>query len=415
MMKKGCRYLLLILLFLLAGCQSPEAEPLPPNEYLENALNWLEANALKAADLAWDTVRQEALAQAPHPETTVDTYPAIVHALAQLQDQLAFLWLPDQVVGDLGILAVYPENIVVEVEENSPSAAAGVRPGDVIEAIDGQPPGPQKVSGAERQLVSFIDLYAEAPPSIELQLRRGDEAVAISVKPAEFDHDRRPTSRQIQSNGSTIGYLDLPTDNGTEMFPTWTQEAMAAVENRDTCGWIIDLRRNVGGDLWTYLASLGPLLGEGEVGGFAYQDGSQEKWYYRDGKVFWEDEERFESYVRGPILELSRPAAPVALLIGPITEAAGELTVVAFQGREQVRTFGAPTAGAPRLVLNTPLSDGAILLASGAYGMDRTGHVYQGSIQPDETVEIDWRLLGQDLDPVIQAAADWLAGQPECS
>ncbi|MCA9874653.1 MAG: hypothetical protein KC441_13380, partial [Anaerolineales bacterium] len=169
------------------------------------------------------------------------------------------------------------------------------------------------------------------------------------------------------------------------------------------------------GNLWTYFATLSPILGEGELGGFVYADGSQEMWTLRDGTVYWADEEREESYVRGRRYELKRPLPPVALLIGPLTEAAGELIVVAFQGWGNVRTFGEPTLGVPHLVLHTSLSDGALLFVSGARGVDRNGKVYDGSITPDKPVKIDWQRLGNADDPVIAAALDWLAAQPPCT
>lgn len=411
------RYLLLFVttILVVASCRSSDTDPLPPEEYVENALNWIQANSVKEDEVQWQEVRQEALAMASEAQTTADTYPAITYALAQLHDSLAFLWTPDKTPADLGILAVYPENIVIEVQDNSPGDKAGVQVGDVIETVNGKPPRPLEVGGRELSRVGFVELYADTPSSIEIQLRRDNEPTTVIVKPNKDNAESRPVSRQIPIEDLVAGYLDLPLDVGTEMYPTWAQEAMSAGDGPETCGWILDLRRNNGGDLWTYLAALGPLLGEGEVGGFVYRDGSEEMWYYRDGKVFWEDEERFESYVRGPILELARPAPAVAILIGPVTHAAGELVVVAFQGWGNVRTFGEATAGTPHLALNTPLSDEALLILSGAFGMDRTGKVYKGPIEPDEPVEIKWQKLSHDDDPAIQAALAWLADQPECN
>lgn len=104
----------------------------------------------------------------------------------------------------------------------------------------------------------------------------------------------------------------------------------------------------------------------------------------------------------------------MALLIGPLTEAAGELVVVAFQGFGTIRTFGEPTLGTPHLIQQTLLSDGARLFVSGAWGQDRNGHIYDAPIMPDEPVSIDWHHLGDAHDPVLTAALAWLAGQAAC-
>lgn len=403
----------LLALFLL-GCGSQTAEPLPPDQYLDNALNWLEANAVTAENVDWDAVRAEAEALASEPQTTADTYPAIEYAIAQLNDPEAFMTTPEKSVwqgAGLGITAVYPQNVIVEVKEGSPAAEADIRVGDQVLAINSDPPMPGNTHPRQVDFL-FDPLHAQ---TITLTLQRGGAQWETTLTGAVFNFESQPVSRAFPVAGKTVAYLELPTDVGTRMYPTDAQAAMAAVDDADTCGWLIDLRRSRGGDLWTYFAALSPILEDGDLGGFVYVDGSREMWSLREGKVFWADEERDESYVRGRRHELERPSPPVALLIGPLTEAAGELVVVGFQGWGTVRTFGEPTLGAPHLTLHTPLSDGARLFVSGAWGMDRQGNVYNGPITPDEMVAIDWQHLGDADDPVIAAALDWLATQPACT
>jgi C-terminal processing protease CtpA/Prc len=161
------------------------------------------------------------------------------------------------------------------------------------------------------------------------------------------------------------------------------------------------------------MAGVGPILGEGELGGFEYLDGTREAWTYRDGEVLWNHEYRYESDVDGSIYK-PKHVTPVALLVSPATQAAGELMLVAFQGRPNIRSFGEPTRGLPTLVTHTVLSDGSVLYASGANSFDRNGTVYSGPIAPDAVVETDWSHFGTDQDPVILAAADWLHSQSAC-
>lgn len=405
--------MIMLLSFILLGCQPPTADPLPPSEYLDQALNWLEANAVTAESVDWAAVRAEAKVLAPDPQTTADTYPAIEFALAQLNDPEAFMQTPEKSVwqgAGLGITAVYPQNIIVEVTSGSPAADAGIQVGDRVLAVNGNPPTPH--DKYPRQVDFLHDPLAAQ--SITLTLQRSTEQWEVAVTADLYTFETSPVSRAFSHGAQTAAYLELTSDVGTRMYPTGVQAAMAAVDSADTCGWIIDLRRTRGGDLWTYFAALSPILGEGELGGFVYNNGSEETWRLEDGKVFWADEEREESYVRGRRYELERPSPPVALLIGPLTEAAGELVIVAFQGWGAVHTFGEPTLGAPHLTLHTPLSDGARIFVSGARGMDRSGKVYNGSIKPDEPASIDWQHLGDAHDPVLSAALDWLATQPAC-
>jgi len=404
---------IMLLCLLLLGCQSPAPDPLPPDEYLDQALNWLEANAVTAENVDWEAVRAEVVTMAGQPQTTADTYPAIEYAIERLNDPEAFMITPEKSVwqsGGLGITAVYPDNIIVDVKAGSPASEAGIQVNDEVLAINGDPPTPQDARPRE---VDFL-YDAQGLQTITLALRRGAEQWEVEVTEDQYTFESQPASQAFAIGQKTAAYLDLPIDVGTRLYPTDAQAAMAAVDSADTCGWIIDLRNTRGGDLWTYFAALSPILGEGHLGGFVYNDGSEETWRLENGKVFWADEEREESYVRGRRYELEQPSPPVALIIGPLTEAAGELVIVAFQGWGTVRTFGEATLGTPHLILHTPLSDGANLYISGARGLDRLGTVYNGPINPDEPLSIAWQHLGDDNDPIISAALDWLATQPAC-
>jgi C-terminal processing protease CtpA/Prc len=198
-------------------------------------------------------------------------------------------------------------------------------------------------------------------------------------------------------------------------YQTLVQQGIRAADSPALCGWIIDLRRNTGGDFWTMLAAIGPILGEGQVGGFEYRGTKRDTWAYRDGKVFWNADERSEGVIDGGVFTPGRTMPPVALLTSRVTQAAGELLVIAFKGRPSTRSFGETTSGAPVLVDHTALSDHAELFVSAAYALDRNGVVYKGPIKPDQQVPVDWTLLGTDADPGTAAAAAWLQSQPGCS
>ncbi len=69
----------------------------------------------------------------------------------------------------LGLGLVMRMGPIVAVQKDSPAALAGVRPGDLLVAIDGQPPG-DPLTLAER-----LRRRAAANPRVELTLRRGDQ------------------------------------------------------------------------------------------------------------------------------------------------------------------------------------------------------------------------------------------------
>lgn len=397
----------------LVACGGSPPTPQAPAAYLDGALSWIEENAMLSDRLDWTVVRTEALALAPGPKTTADTYPAIRHVLQRLGEHGDLnAWLselpPGEQVEEPGFDALVP-GVIFNVAPGSPADRAGLKVGDVIETINGQ--APRAWNGTP--FVHKLDIK-----TFQLRIRQAGQVHTrdVTLEPARFSFEGMPVGRRIVAGKGTAGYLELPYDWGSQKYPTRAQQAMRAADQPEACGWIVDLRRNNGGDLWSYLAAIGPLLGEGEVGGFIYRDGRKEPRSYRAGKVVWGNEERAESYVDGAIYQPKRPQPPVALLVSRATFAAGELTHIAFQGRSgPVRSFGDVTGGMPTLLRHTSLSDGAEMYVSGAFGMDRTGRVYSEPIAPDQVVATDWTRFGADTDAVVLAAQDWLAQQPACA
>jgi C-terminal processing protease CtpA/Prc len=171
---------------------------------------------------------------------------------------------------------------------------------------------------------------------------------------------------------------------------------VAAIREVDTvpiCGWVVDLRRNVGGNMWPMLHAVRPILGEGNP------------FTYRYGKGPGSQE---------PVYLLKQPNPAIAVLTSRLTVSSGELLTVAFRGPSATRTFGEATSGLSTSNMNYPLVDGAMLVVTTSRAADRTGRVYDGPIQPDQPVDIDWARIGTDDDPVIRVASSWLREQTQC-
>src|SRR6185503_5925750 len=116
-----------------------------------------------------------------------------------------------------------------------------------------------------------------------------------------------------------------------------------------------------------------------------------------------------------PVYFLKKGLPPVAVLTSRLTVSSGEALTIAFRGRPDTRSFGEATGGLSSANTTIPMVDGALLVVTHSREADRTGRVYEGSIEPDEPMSIDWALIESDSEPVLGAATAWLASQPACA
>jgi carboxyl-terminal processing protease len=214
-----------------------------------------------------------------------------------------------------------------------------------------------------------------------------------------------------------FGYLSVPgyaggTAADQVRFAEGLQHELASLDVSAACGWILDLRRNTGGNLWPMLAGLGPLLGDGELAASVYPDASRRSIWYEQGRAGFGDYVQLR--VANPYV-LRQTAAPLAVLIGGRTASSAEVLVAALRGRAATRTFGAPTRGLSAGNRTFELADRAALVLTVAATSDRAGGVDLGPIAPDERVAE--RGGGDPVtgsDAVVAAAAAWLQTREPC-
>jgi C-terminal processing protease CtpA/Prc len=289
---------------------------------------------------------------------------------------------------------IWPERVVALVSPGGPADVAGIEVGDRVEAVNGSEPAH----------IDTVVLLPRELKAIDLTLRRNGEAgprtVRLTPRVAPFNH---PAT--VRSLPGGLGYIDVPgVVGGGGAFDEDAVAAIRTVDEVPRCGWVVDLRRNVGGNMWPMMHAVRPILGETTPGYFV-SSGGREAFSYRYGKGPGENL---------PAYQLKRPDSPVAVLTSRLTVSSGEALTIAFRGRPSTRSFGEATAGLPTSNQPFPLIDGAVLVVTTAQEADRTGRVYEGRIPADQDVEIDWTQVGSDDDPVLRAATVWLGSQPPC-
>jgi carboxyl-terminal processing protease len=219
----------------------------------------------------------------------------------------------------------------------------------------------------------------------------------------------------VQRFPNDIGYMEIRAYSGfdKEKGNAYAREAHAKLKAADAptvCRWIVDLRRNGGGNMWPMMAALGPILGEGLAGQFVSATGASQ-WGYADGGS-WAGSPTTQLFTAKPeVYVLHRSNPVVAVLTAGQTASSGEAVAVAFRQRPNTRTFGQPSYGVSTANATIALSDGSMMLLTTSIFADRTGTRYGSKLEPDQIIN---EPRNDDLasDPTIRAATQWLAQQP---
>lgn len=377
-----------------------------PSAYLEAALDRIQRASFKVQRNLVDIelIKANARQRATNAANLVDTYPAIREALLGLGDGHSSFADPDAAKRltqgtSTGFGFDRFRGGVVFPYLGSPAAAAGMRDLDRIVAVNGRSTeGPTAAESALDTLQISVVHRGEGAP-VELNMTRG-----------VYDSARLP---QFASIGH-IAYLDLPGTRGTgAKTQAFIQAGIVATQSAnqvDSCGWVLDVRRNSGGFPYPMFAAIAPLVGEGLFLSQARTDRT-DPWVLLGGRVYVSGVAVTDT---GNVTLLRQPAPPIAVLTSTSTASAGEAAVLAMIGRPDTRIFGEPTVGVTSTNVAYTLGDGSLLQVTTSYDVDRADVLHDGRIAPDQALTIDWSTLGTDTDPTLNAAIAWLNEQPAC-
>lgn len=213
-----------------------------------------------------------------------------------------------------------------------------------------------------------------------------------------------------------IGYVHVPQWAGPSVaLADSLQSALASLDQRGACGWIVDLRANNGGNMWPMLAGIGPLLDDTIVGAFGITRDA-DRWFYKSGVAgMLHPNGKLDTVTRATVRPtvLRDPRAPVAVLLDGATASSGEAIALAFRGRPSTRSFGVPTAGFVTANRGALLSDGANMVVTTGYQIDRRG-LGGERIEPDSLLPGGISGWPFPTDAVATVAAEWLRQTPAC-
>jgi carboxyl-terminal processing protease len=157
-------------------------------------------------------------------------------------------------------LAVTIENgqlKVISPQDGSPAARAGIRPGDVIYAIDKEPVYDLTLGEAEQKLRGAVG------SDLQLRLRRGAE------KPIDLTLKREAYKLQSvvgRLEAGNIGYLRIAGfDGGTQAALSAAVQDLRQRSGGRLIGLILDLRNNPGGVFEAAVAAADAFIDKGDI------------------------------------------------------------------------------------------------------------------------------------------------------
>ena len=413
----------------MPAATNPPGDALPnPQAYATLALDFIEQTAYKVPAVDWTAIRAKATERIVRAQTIADTYPIIADTLKGLGDRHSSFTRPPEAVtqtagryNGFGFLAVAPSRVVITVVPNSPAALAGLRIGDRIDLVDGAAP-----TLANGTVTIKRDAAGRFPDSITLRVsrmaktgkRQRLQSAIIVIKQGEVTLISVPTTIPVPLTvlGTKYGYIEVPgivgDPSAQQVYASELQTAIRQTDAPTRCGWVVDLRRNRGGYIFAMLAGVGPIAGDGLLGGRRDARGTVTEWRYVDGALV---ENGTKTVVSADPYRLLHANPPVAVLTSAISASAAEATAIAFRGRPGARSFGEATNGIPTYNTRRTMPDGAFLDVMTNVDVDRNGTPYEGPVPVDEPVAIDWSNIANDRDPVLAAAVRWLSTQPACT
>lgn len=246
------------------------------------------------------------------------------------------------------------------------------------------------------EMIENVESHEDTYPAIKkaLSVCGGKHSMLMTKSESQSTSDSYDEVLPTVSLNGDIAVIKLPDFLGTaEAGRKYAKVAEDFIhENRDKIkGVVLDLRGNTGGDMGPMATAVSSLLPDGELMYYHYRS--------YDVPVTLKDGVIDNAGTGGKSLYPDEKLnVPVAMLTDGMTASSGEALTLCFRGLENVKTFGAPTAGYTSVNMLYSLYDGAQMYLTVAFDKARTGEIFkETSIEPDVAT-----------DSPLKAALEWL-------
>jgi carboxyl-terminal processing protease len=269
---------------------------------------------------------------------------------------------------------------IVTPIEGQPADLAGLEPGDIIVAVDGESVAAKSFD----EVLLMVRGPEGSTVNLTVEREEADEPLEFSIVRTEFEVP--VTEARMLEND--IAYVRLLEFNRTAT--SRLREEIDDLLAEDPQALIFDLRNNPGGFLNQSIAVADLFLPEGVVLYERNNGGLDETFTSDDGDL--------------------AETIPMVVLVNQASASASEIVAGALRDNERAVLIGGVTFGKGSVQQIHTLSDGSELRVTTArwYTPDDVS-ISPDGLTPDIEVEADPEVpLGDDADPQLQRAIDYL-------
>ncbi len=308
------------------------------------------------------------------------------------EEYLDYLRELDGKYSGVGMMIGQPEDgggaTVLKVYSGSSAETAGIKVGDMIVAVEGEPLSGLSLSDINRLLEGDTDT------EVTVSVLRGETPIQVKMLRQKGIISR--VDHKLFNQRTGYIRLDMFTSASVEEFA----EALRDLTDRGMRCLVVDIRNNPGGELESAAAVADLLLGEGKIVTIVSKDGT-EKVYNSDVKCV---------------------SVPMAILVNEHSASASEIVAAAIQENEAglivgVTTFG---KGVVQTTMQLQSNKGWVKLTTAAYLTPKGNSVEGTGVQPDIDIDLSDDMknmaveeINQDDDAQLWAALDEVRAQAD--
>jgi len=257
---------------------------------------------------------------------------------------------------------------IVAPIENSPAAQAGIKTGDIILAIDGEPTVGLSVTEA------VLKIRGPAGTKVTLTILHLDGITPVDIEIVRAKINVSSVYWEMREDVAYIRITDFSQTTNEDL-----NKALESIDQDNTSGIIIDLRSNPGGIVDAAVDVASHFVQDGVIVTMVDNKGNETSKSVNPNGVFTD--------------------LPIVVLVDQYSASSSEILAGALQDHKRAWIGGVKTFGKGSYNINIPLKDGSDIYLTVGRWLTPDGNIIEGEgIEPDYILtvtgndEIQWAL-----------------------